>query len=315
MNYNGYRVKGDGIDLITDHFPITKEELASAEKKVNEMYGNKISGVASINRGKVFLGEYGVILGDFTYIQSTGQYEFHRNPKADEEIALKKEQDRRRRQNEYKRKKKLRDFILKKVTPFVLIATMSVAAVIGINNKKVDIDKTPSNEIVNVVGVKTINDSELEVVVEWLNYGIDGLRDTCYNSEWKDYVMPQYEDAYTSYFMPAMHAYSDYEEMVATELPDDIIGDSKEAAIRRVYSNANELNEVVPNSHQFAVSPYSKAIVVEMEDGTKEVYVPLSELKVTNYSTTNLPEDARIVDSQIYVLDDHLREVEKTLNQ
>ena len=126
--------------------------------------------------------------------------------------------------------------------------------------------------------------------------------------------MPQYENAYQNYLIPAHSAYSDYQEMVETGLPDEIIGDSKTNALKRVYENANELDAVVPNAYQFTASPYSRAITVEMEDGSKAVYIPFDEIEnLTEYSVNNLPEDARLIDGKIYVSDNHLHEVEKNL--
>ena len=317
MEYERYKIKNDGIDLITDHFSLTKEELNAATTKVNEIFGKNVKEIKTTGRGVAFIGEYNTLLADFTYISGTGQFELHCNRQAEQEIQRRAEIARRKRINEHRKQRK-RKLALQRVAAFVLIAGVSIAGVVGLHNR-IDANKNnPDNEIVNVVGadVKTINNSDVEIVVEWLDYGMSGWYDTYDKSEYREYVMPQYDSAYESYFIPAHRAYSHYEEMVATELPDDIIGDSKQNALNSVYENANMLNDLVPNSYQFVASPYSKAIVVEMEDGSKEVYIPFDEIDdFTDYSINNLPSDAKLIDGKVYVLDNHLHEVETNLNK
>lgn len=318
MDYRNYKVKNDGIDLMTDHFSLTKEELESAKAKVNEIFGREVKNIVTTGRGVAFIGAYNTVLADFTFISSTGQFELHYNKQAEAEIARKAEIARRKRVNEHRKRRK-RKLVLQKTAAFVLIAGITAGSIWGLANKNSDMSEVQAqDEIVNVVGVdvKSISNSEVEVVVEWLDYAMNGFFDTCDSSPYRDYVMPQYEDAYQSYFIPAHSAYSDWEEMEATGLPDDIIGDSKKNTIARVYSNANELNEVVPNAVQFMASPYSRAITVEMEDGRKEVYIPFDEIvDLTDYSINNLPENAKIVEGKIYVSSDYLREVEHNLSK
>lgn len=318
MDYKGYKIQNDGIDLITDHFSLSKEELESAKAKVNQIFGKNVKNIVTTGRGVAFIGDYNTVLADFTFISSTGQFELHYNKQAEAEIVRRAEIARRKRVNEYRKKRRRRKFVLERVVPFVLIAGISIGSIVGLANRNTDTDINLKDELVSVVGVdvKTINDSEVEVIMEWLDYGMTGFYDTCDNSPYRDYVMPQYEDAYQTYFVSAHSAYCDYQEMVETGLPDDIIGSSKANLLNKVYENANKLDEVLPNAYQFVASPYSKAITFEMEDGTKEVYIPFDEIdELTDYSVNNLPEDAKIVDGKIYVLDDHLREVENNLKK
>ena len=56
MDYRNYKVKTDGIDLMTDHFSISKSEIESAKAKVNEIFGHEVKKVV-IENGVTSIGD------------------------------------------------------------------------------------------------------------------------------------------------------------------------------------------------------------------------------------------------------------------
>ena len=314
MDYKSLKIKDGNIDTVQRRVVITKAEIDQATARVNEIQKLPVRGTKTNGSGISFMGPYDVVIGKYTYSEENGKFELRLNKNAIKQFKI--------QQQKAKTKKAIRRFVLTRALPIAgVIVLGSVGIVTFINASKDQIDITAGAEtaVVDVADVNavTLDKAEIPVVMAWADYAMNEYYEDVSNSEYRDYVMPQYERTYQEGYIPLHNAYENYYELQSSGLPDEMIGEAASNNLARVRENASKVNEDVPNDAQFEETVFTHAIVIDEDADSKyamdvDVYVPLAELKNTQYSIDNLPDDAIIYEGEVYVLSSHIYDQVKT---
>lgn len=186
--------------------------------------------------------------------------------------------------------------------------------------------------------LNTLNNANDILLVEWMNYAVGEARDMCSDSEY-EYFDTLSHEVYSEYFAPAMTAYYNYLDykdagiILSQEYSDtDYITRAHDAFKARTMEFAEYLQDSVYfNKITFESSPFANAIVTDAAGnvlktggiGDKEVIgvdgsiatledtqikIRLNDLPNSPYSLENLPEDAQIINGEVYIDASHMNE-------
>lgn len=314
MDYKSLKIKDGNIDTVQRRVVLTKAEIDQATARVNEIQKLPVRGTKTNGSGISFMGPYDVVIGKYTYSEENGKFELRLNKNAIKQFKI--------QQQKAKTKKAIRRFVLTRALPIagvIVLGSVGIVTFINASKDQVDITAGAETAVVDVADVNavTLDKAEIPVVMAWADYAMNEYYEDVSNSEYKDYVMPQYEITYQEGYIPLHNAYENYYELKSSGLPDEMIGESASNNLARVREHASRVNEDVPNDAQFEETVFSHAIVIDEEADSKyamdvDVYVPLAELKNTQYSIDNLPDDAIIYEGEVYVLSSHIYDQVKT---
>lgn len=321
--------------IYSKRFNLTQNSIEKIKASIKERYGLKVIRVSENDSGYVFMGEYGVSIGDVTYDSSIGQYKkFNYHQGAKEEIsrrrdnALQKNKENSVQQelsktSSKKRFKLTRNMIGTTITNAGLNVLISIGAVKAIDNE----DITYSVERINTVA----NANDL-ILNAWANYTMRLVTDGSNDSN-QEYVQKVAEDLKNNYFNKAMMAYYDYVDQVESGLPRELVVGSLKSYHDSFRNDCFSLDEALDSSFYsyatFDESPYADAVVFDEtgnlvtsgsiygecynQDGklllpgsAYTVYVKAVDVPGNNYSITNLPDDTKFVSGEAYVAERHL---------
>lgn len=312
MDYKSLRVKDGAIDTVP-RLEISKEEVEAATQRVNELQKLPVRGTKNTGSGISFLGPYGIVLAKFTYTDRTDSFELRMNKNAEKQYSEAKRKEKNRRA--------IRKFVVYRVLPFGAAAVIGVTGLVNLIKWAGDkIDLTPDNGIgvVDVADIKAadLNEVDPAIVLAWADHAMTEYEESIEKSEYKDYIIGQYDRLYESSFSPMHSAYENYYEYKNSGLPTEIMGNAVETSYSRFRSNALDLNDELPSSYKFENSIYARAIVLDEYDASThaydvQIYVPLADMGDTEYSIDNLPPDAVIYEGEIYVSVNHLHRLDK----
>lgn len=182
--------------------------------------------------------------------------------------------------------------------------------------------------------IEKVNDL---VLFNWLKYAGESLKNIEETTEY-DALRNMVQTLYSTSFVPVMTSYFDYTyNKTISPLPMEVNGqmiDDYHNKFRRLAIQFNNsLKESLFNRFSFEESPYSKAVLLNVDgkefiinerfevfnkdnefvdnSGVYNVYLPIDAIKGTEEVT--LPGDAIIINDLTYVLDDHVNEYKKTI--
>lgn len=305
MEYGSFRANDDGLDLI----PSFMNKNNSSKTVVNPL-DIEVKNIVETGRGVALLGDDDKVVAELGYKYAGGKIDVNINDEA-----LKELRNKRKKVQEIKKAKRTfelqksfkRGFAVGLITALIGVGAIGYA---GYNlQQDIKANRAETVSIVDVadVALEGLNSSEIEVVMAWLDYAMAGYSDTVNNSEYSDYVRPQYERDYQDHFAPAWSAYTkmlEAQEEVAAGMPQEFVASSISNNRQIVYSQANEINNIVSQRYQFDSTPYKYAIVI---DG--QIYIPLASIQNSGYTMDNLPEGTQIIDGVLYCPDSILTEV------
>lgn len=314
MDYSSLKVKDGNIDTVARKVVLTKAEIERATARVNETQGLEIMGTRTTGKGISFMGPYDIVIGKYTYSEEKGRFVLKLNRNAEKQYEI---QCRRAAT-----KKAVRKFVLTKVLPLAGVCVIGGTFIFNYiqdAGRQVDINSGMESGYVDVADVNavTLGKADIPIVMAWADYAMGEYYDDLNNSEYRENVMPFYERTYQEDFMPLHSAYENYYELKTSGLPDEMIGESAKNNLNVVRDSAERLNEDVPTDARFEETVFSHAIIIDEGADSKyamdvDVYVPLAELKGTEYSLDNLPDDAIIYEGEVYVLSTHIYDQVKT---
>ena len=314
MDYKSLKVKDGNIDTVERKVILTKAEIDQATARVNEIQKLPVKGTKTNGRGISFMGPYDVVIGKYTYSEENGRFELRLNRNAEKQFKI--------QQQKAKTRKAVRKFVVTRVLPVAgacVIVGTGIFQFIQNAGEQVDINSGMDSSYVDVADVNalTLEKADIPIVMAWADYAMGEYFDDVNNSEYREYVMPQYERTYQDSFMPLHSAYEAYYELKSSGLPDEMIGESANNNLGAVRANAEEINADVPTDARFEETVFSHAIIIEDDVDSKyamdvDVYIPLAELKGTEYTIDNLPDDAIIYEGEVYVLSTHIYDQVKT---
>lgn len=308
MDYRSLKVKDGNIDTVERKVILTKAEIEQATARVMERQNLPVKETKTTGKGVIFVGPYDVILGKYVYSDERGRFELKFSKNVEENY--------RNQVKKAKQKQAVRKFVLNRVLPIagvVVIGTTGLFHLIQNANEQVNLGNSTDTSIVNVAdpNALSLNNADLPIVLAWADYAMGEYYNDVNNSEYREYVMPQYERTYEEDFMPLHSSYETYYEVTSSGLPYEMIGETAENSLGRIRDCAQRVNEDVPSDAQFEDTVFTHAIIIDEDAKNKyamdvDIYVPLAELKNTNYSIENLPDDAIIYEGEVYVLYTHM---------
>ncbi len=314
MDYSSLKVKDGNIDTVERRVVLTKAEIERATARVNETQKLPVRGTKTNGKGISFMGPYDIVIGKYTYSEESGRFELKFNRNAEKQFKI--------QHQKAKTRKAVRKFVLTKVLPVAgvcVIAGTGIFHFIQNAGEQVDINSGMESGYVDVADVNavTLGKADIPIVMAWADYAMGEYYNDVNNSEYRENVMPFYERTYQEDFMPLHSAYENYYELKTSGLPDEMIGESAKNNLGVVRDSAERLNEDVPSDARFEETVFSHAIIIDEGADSKyamdvDVYIPLAELKGTEYTIDNLPDDAIIYEGEVYVLSTHIYDQVKT---
>ena len=293
------------IDLITDHFPISEEEIMRAiEAGQSEKYTLRSVGNGGNFRGYIITdSKYGVRIADYIYNHSRGTFELKMKPNYQEEL----EKARLEAKNVAKERKTAQKYKLfrKRVAVTLGVGALSVImAFAGANAEKAMMnrelnDPTPVNPV--IVNRSNLETCDYRLCVRYLDYSL-GYLDSIINSPNTDpnavVMLERHKEALrTGYANLAYAAAADIDDYKAMPGFENSVKDA-EARVRRYTEEFEEqFLAIIAGGKSFAESPLNGAIVLDNE-GKEIVYIPES---VENYADGKVPEGSITKDGLLYV--------------
>lgn len=294
------------IDIMSDHFPLTQEELEDVATKVNEIMGLKVKNIKVTKRGIAFLGEFGIPIADMTRIQTNGLYEMHYRDNAGK-IIRRKEKERRLRIERRNR------FISVLLVGGLSIGAISAGAGAVKDAKEARIaEQTRYEQRINdiydahesiLIGYADYEYSQFDNMMKSNDYDKDG---TMMDAIYHNYLMPVHSNAYN--YAENSELYSAFS---GTEMADQI-SSSLERERSEIRTSTIALQDRLGAGFEFYRSPYRNAIVDpnakpgEVDFHEIKVYIPASDIPGLEIDYQNLPEDSIVVNGVLYVEDDYL---------
>ena len=308
MDYRSLKVKDENIDIVEKKVILSKAEIEQATERVREKQNLPVTGTKVTGKGVLFVGPYDIILGKYVYSEEHGKFELKFSKNVEENY--------RTQRRKAKQKKAVRKFVFTKALPVagaVFIGTWGLFSFIQNANEKVNLSNNSDVSIVDVAdpNALSLNNADLPIVLAWADYAMNEYYEDVNNSEFSEYKIPRYERTYQEDFLPLHSSYEAYYEVTSSGLPSEMVGETAEKSLGRVRDSAKRLNEDVPDDAKFGETVFTHAIIIDEDAKNKyamdvDIYVPLAELKNTNYSIENLPDDAIIYEGEVYVLYTHI---------
>ncbi len=303
------RTKKENIDILIDHFPLREEEILRTGIP-NNIRGLAIKKTMTIpGKGIIFYGKYNVQIGQFKYIQSTGKYEFKYNENAPKIIDSEDKKSARKARTNKMKVQRRNKFVA--ITLSGLIGLGLIGGGVGMINNALAENPTGIEHHLEREDLSKLPDA---IKLAWANYAMNKYSDMVADS---DIEARRYsaEDLYQHYFPPIYRCYYDYCEIEATPIEKELSQGYSERLHRELDANLDLFQErltILSLNDKLLLSntPYAKARVLDTTPNPDvTVYIPLSELpEGSPYSIDNLPEEAKIIDGQIYVPDSFLYE-------
>lgn len=223
----------------------------------------------------------------------------------------------------------------------ITIAGMGVLMAMGVIDTPFGIHRptveTTKITIAQEQKLNTLNSANDILLVGWMNYAMDQVRGIC-SGETAEYLSHLGDEVYMDYFAPAMSAYYDYLDYNDADMPLDVLYGDKDvvaSAHDRFRMNAvafaNYLKESAYFSGiTFSSSPFANAVVTDtngnvlLEDNNmagvligadgvsvatnedSEINIKVTDIPNSPYSLNDLPDDAKMINGDVYVSVDHL---------
>jgi hypothetical protein len=191
--------------------------------------------------------------------------------------------------------------------------------------------------------VNTVANANDLILYSWANYAMNEVVYGSNNNNY-EYSHTVAEDLKNSYYNPLMLQYYNYTDQIESGLPADVIGKLKDSYHNEFRNLCYIFDEALEGSFfdyaTFDESPYADAIVFDnngnrvVENGLYGesydtngnliipsgnvgyiVYIKAEDVPGHDYSITNLPTDARFINGETYVSDEHLDDFQNTNNR
>lgn len=320
----------DNYDLpfFTSRFKLTERSLGNALILLEKQSGLKIRDIKEVKDGYVFIGDFGILVGDITFNYSRGEYnniKYHTGAREAiiEEANKRKAQKRKNEQKKFRLQKGIR-----------LGVALTTASIIGLTAlgviKPLDFIFHDNSQTVvaSEVSETSILDANDLLALRWADYAMGEVSEICSNTEYET-VANMREIAYADYYVKVMSSYYDYldyYDQMSSGIPEDLITDGMSRAHNNFRSNLLSFDEYLKNSVAFSNctfsnSPFSDAIIIDdmgqvassgvdgeivdstgnvitYDDGNYEVYVKGVDF---GYNLDNLPDSSIIHDGEVYV--------------
>ena len=337
-------IKDNDLDLdfiMNRRFKLLDRTLEEVADKVQNQYGVEVLEILETDEGYVFKGKYGYTIGDLTFDEKNGRYKafnYHRG--VVESINERDKKVTARRKYKVQRNKRIGVAF----TATALIALAGIGVIKGMDYKNNHNDLNSESIEVSFAErtpINTVNNANDLLLVAWSNYAMGEVSDFCCDTE-IDALQGLEKDVYTNVFAPVMMDYYNYLDYIDSPLPEDIIGESLKNSHSQFRNSVLLFDEHLKDlnfiSYTFASSPFAYAIILD-QDGNKvekngqldgevvtkdgalitfdgeqsySVYIRGIDVPNNDYSITNMPSDAKLIDGEIYVDYIHLFQNEKT---
>lgn len=321
--------------VYTRRYKITQRSLDKIAENIKKNLGIDVYRIQEIDDGYVFIGKYGISIGDLTYLPQQGEYrKFNYHQGAKESILARDKEEKRKINPTNKRHP--RRFKLQRKRLGIALAAGSIALLIAggsitLKTNALQATKAPTYAVQQVNTVASANDLILNA---WANYAmglvVQGSQDTSY-----EHAQVVADDLRSNYFNNAMLQFFNYTDQIESGLPIDVIGKLKDSYHNEFRNQCYLFDEALESSYYsyatFDESPYADAVVFDQNgdrvvanglygescDGTGNlilpggnigysVYVKAVDVPGNDYSITNLPADTRFINGETYVSDEHL---------
>lgn len=327
------------LSYLASRYRLTEKSLMDITDWFKNNYGLNVRDIIENKNGYLFVGDYGIPIGEITFNRVKGDYNnpvCHMGAKERimEERAIRQERKREQQRKKFRLQKGVRIGVALTAASVIALSALGVI-------KPLDVFKGKPQTVAVATDVNSqisMADANDLILVEWADYTMGRISEICADSEYEQFESFR-EIAYSDYFAKAMGSYYNYVDYLDTPIPEDIIAESKVGARNNFRSEIMAFNDYLNNSvafsnETFEKSPFAQAVIVDdlgniLEDengrviladgkeavfaeGGYSVYVRALD---ADYSITELPDDAIIKDGVVYVDQSHLKEQENRMTK
>ena len=313
--------------VYTNRYKLTSESLNRISENIKRAMGIEVVRIEENEHGYIFKGKYGISIGDLTFMHQQGKYRNFNYHEGAKESILKREQEEK---NRAPRRKK---FKLQKnrVCAFVVGGSLllALASTFVIKTSAVDSSNSYVSEHANTI----VSANDL-VLSSWANYAIGQVMQEAASAN-HDSVLDSANYLKNNFYNDAMIQYYGYIDQVESGLPSSVNGNLKDTYHNDFRNDCYLFDEALEDSYfrftTFDDSPYADAVVYDQNgnrvvsnglfgesyDNDGNILLPGGDIKYTvyvkavdvpgnDYSISNLPLDAKIINGETYVSEEHL---------
>lgn len=298
------------LDIMTDHFPISEEEIMRAiETGQSEKYILRSVGRGGNFRGYVIYdSKYQVRIADYIYNHSQKKFELKMKPNYEEELAKAAREARVQKREE----KKVQKYKLTRKRIAYGLGAGAMAAIMffaGVKSEEalVNQELNDPKPVAPIVTMQSnLENCDYRLCVRYLDYSLSYIDGLISNPNTNQYAVEMLirvrEDLRTNYANRAYAAAADIEDYYSMGGFEDA-AQKAEFNVRKYTQDFEErLLTMVSGAKSFAESPLNGALVVDSKNAEgKDVTVVYIAESVENYADGKVPEGAITRDGLLYV--------------
>lgn len=252
-------------------YKILDSSLFKFCEDIKKKYGVKVEEIKETESGYVFLGEFGLTIGELMFDYAKGEYRNFDFNQGTIELIRQKKEELQNNQQQNNKKNKFALQVGKRIGITLTALAVGALASYGVI-KTVDAlipDKTvTSDENDFVVPLQSIDSASDLLIIEWANSAMSRVTALANSSDY-DIFKERADIIYKSYFAPLMSNYYNYLYELDSNIPLEYKQDIMDSYHNNFRSLAVEFNNILEtyaySDCVFSATPYSNALIVDDE--------------------------------------------------